>query len=182
MSAQRIAVTPGSAYAGAWAQLVRTLPYVRPERALDVGPGDVVLVIGAHPDDETFGAGAGVASLTRAGCGCTPCHVRRRGCSGPRGTKAGGLGRPAPLVHVDVAGRRHQVEVEEQMMGVDGRRNQTTVEEPDARGEPHLAVDLPAARCRFGAQPVPAERDAHTPYRPGRGRAPASPMILSAFA
>jgi hypothetical protein len=57
MPAQRIAVTPGSAYAGAWAQLVRTLPYVRPERALDVGPGDVVLVIGAHPDDETFGAG-----------------------------------------------------------------------------------------------------------------------------
>jgi hypothetical protein len=67
MPAQRIAVTPGSAYAGAWAQLVKTLPYVRPERALDVGPGDVVLVIGAHPDDETFGAGAGVASLTRAG-------------------------------------------------------------------------------------------------------------------
>jgi hypothetical protein len=67
MPAQRIAVTPGSAYAGAWAQLVRTLQYVRPERALDVGRGDIVLVIGAHPDDETFGAGAGVASLTRAG-------------------------------------------------------------------------------------------------------------------
>jgi LmbE family N-acetylglucosaminyl deacetylase len=67
MPTQRIAVTPDSAYTGAWTQLVRTLPDAPPERALGVGPGDVVLVIGAHPDDETLGAGASIAALSRAG-------------------------------------------------------------------------------------------------------------------
>jgi len=67
MATQRVAVTPDSAYAGDWTQLVRTLPDARPERVLGVGPGDVVLVIGAHPDDETFGAGASIAALSKAG-------------------------------------------------------------------------------------------------------------------
>ena len=38
-----------------------------PLTGLDVAPGDRVLFVGAHPDDETYGAGATLAALARLG-------------------------------------------------------------------------------------------------------------------
>lgn len=41
--------------------------HVDPVEALGVAPGDVVLVVGAHPDDETLGSGATLAELATRG-------------------------------------------------------------------------------------------------------------------
>lgn len=67
MTAQRITVTPDSVYGELWAQRLSRLPGVSPEIGIGVGAGDVVLVVGAHPDDETFGFGASMATLSAAG-------------------------------------------------------------------------------------------------------------------
>ena len=58
------AVTPPSRYADQWRARLTRLPAYDPRTALGLSPGDTVLVIGAHPDDETFGAGATIAELT----------------------------------------------------------------------------------------------------------------------
>lgn len=67
MTAGRVELTRGSVYADQWATALSGPDRVAPQSALGVCPGDVVLVVGAHPDDETFGFGASVASLCRAG-------------------------------------------------------------------------------------------------------------------
>jgi LmbE family N-acetylglucosaminyl deacetylase len=67
MAADRIPVTPAPLYGKEWTHLLLKRPEVTAERGLRVGPGDVVLVVGAHPDDETFGVGGTIASLAAAG-------------------------------------------------------------------------------------------------------------------
>jgi LmbE family N-acetylglucosaminyl deacetylase len=67
MAVERIPVTPASVYGKDWTDRLRELPDVSPQQGLQVGPGDAVAVVGAHPDDETFGAGATVAALARSG-------------------------------------------------------------------------------------------------------------------
>ena len=63
----RVEVTPKSRYLDDWDRIAATLPTRTPTEALGVRPGDDVLVLAAHPDDETLGAGATVAALVAAG-------------------------------------------------------------------------------------------------------------------
>jgi len=60
----RLAVTPPSEYARAWRQRAADLTGAPPLQALGLQRRDVVVVLGAHPDDETFGLGATIAELT----------------------------------------------------------------------------------------------------------------------
>ncbi len=60
-------VTPPSEYAAAWRQQAAELDQAAPAQALGLGRGEVVLVLGAHPDDETFGLGATIAQLAFEG-------------------------------------------------------------------------------------------------------------------
>ncbi len=62
-----VEVTPPSRFDAQWAAELSSIPATPPAVFLGVGSGDVVLVVGAHPDDETFGAGATIASLVQAG-------------------------------------------------------------------------------------------------------------------
>lgn len=62
-----VAVTPASVHLTEWAALAARLPRADPASAMSLAPGDTALVVVAHPDDETFGLGATVATLTRAG-------------------------------------------------------------------------------------------------------------------
>ena len=63
----RVEVTPRSRYLDEWVRVADTLPTRTPAEAFSVRPGDDVLVLAAHPDDETLGAGATVAALVMAG-------------------------------------------------------------------------------------------------------------------
>jgi LmbE family N-acetylglucosaminyl deacetylase len=67
MAVNRIRVTPAPVYGKEWTDLLVGVPEVTAEQGLHVGRGDVVLVVGAHPDDETFGVGGAIASLAAAG-------------------------------------------------------------------------------------------------------------------
>ena len=67
MAVDRIRVTPGPVYGKEWADLLLGVPEVTAADGLRVGPGDVVLAVGAHPDDETFGIGGTIASLAADG-------------------------------------------------------------------------------------------------------------------
>ncbi len=62
-------VTPPSVYAEEWARRARGLPTGPPSSVLSLAAGASVLVVVAHPDDETFGAGATLSSLVLAGVG-----------------------------------------------------------------------------------------------------------------
>lgn len=60
-------VTPPSRYAAAWLDRARYLPRMNPATDLGLSPGDHVLMTTAHPDDETFAAGATLAALSQLG-------------------------------------------------------------------------------------------------------------------
>lgn len=59
--------TPPSVHAPSWARALGPLPARSPADLLDAGPGSTLLVVTAHPDDETFGAGATLARLALEG-------------------------------------------------------------------------------------------------------------------
>lgn len=60
-------VTPRTTYADEWRERLLLQPSTPPEIALCVAPGDRVVFVGAHPDDETFAAGATLSALARIG-------------------------------------------------------------------------------------------------------------------
>ena len=64
-------VTPGPVYAAAWSKRLLETPPVLPSDAVDLHGGQGLLVVVAHPDDETLALGATLADLAASGCGCT---------------------------------------------------------------------------------------------------------------
>ncbi len=64
---ERLTVTPPSEYAAAWRRQAADLVGLSPLTALGLHAGDVAVVLGAHPDDETFGLGATIAELASEG-------------------------------------------------------------------------------------------------------------------
>lgn len=63
----RATVTPPSRRTEAWRAALSTTPHAMPGQALGVRAGDVVTFVAAHPDDETFAAGATLAQLALDG-------------------------------------------------------------------------------------------------------------------
>ena len=64
---RRALTPPPSVFGRSWLDRLRSVPARRAEQALAAGAGDTVLIVTAHPDDETLGVGATVASLVEAG-------------------------------------------------------------------------------------------------------------------
>lgn len=65
-------VTPPSVYAEAWRRRLLDAGSATPTEALSLAPGQSVLAVGAHPDDETLAMGATLAHLAMDG---VPVHV-----------------------------------------------------------------------------------------------------------
>ncbi|MGI8577874.1 MAG: PIG-L deacetylase family protein [Nocardioidaceae bacterium] len=66
-STRAIEVTPSSRFTEPWRRRLSTVESASPYAALGLAAGATVLVLGAHPDDETVGLGATIAWLTRRG-------------------------------------------------------------------------------------------------------------------
>lgn len=62
-----IRLTPDSVHAGRWRDRLAHVPPLAPAEAVPVRAGDVLLVVVAHPDDETLGLGATLAELAAGG-------------------------------------------------------------------------------------------------------------------
>jgi LmbE family N-acetylglucosaminyl deacetylase len=60
-------VTPGSSFGEAWRRRLDASPHEAAATAFRVSPGDAVVVVVAHPDDETLAMGAALARLGRDG-------------------------------------------------------------------------------------------------------------------
>lgn len=60
-------LTPDSVYAEQWSRRLAAARPVPPADAVNVRTGDVLLVVVAHPDDETLALGATLAELSAAG-------------------------------------------------------------------------------------------------------------------
>lgn len=63
----RIYPTPPPVFSGAWRDRLAEAPAVAPAEAFGLSAGDCLLVVGAHPDDETLGVGAALADLATLG-------------------------------------------------------------------------------------------------------------------
>ena len=63
----RINLTPPPVFGAEWRDLLAEAPAVPPAEAFGLAAGDCVLVVGAHPDDETLGVGAALADLATVG-------------------------------------------------------------------------------------------------------------------
>lgn len=63
----RARVTPPSTYGAVWRDRLDLVAPVAPHAAFGVGRGDRVLVVTAHPDDETLAMGAALAALAADG-------------------------------------------------------------------------------------------------------------------
>lgn len=62
-----VPLSPASRHTGAWAERLAVLPAHRPDHGLGLRGGDGVLVLTAHPDDESLAAGGTLAALAAAG-------------------------------------------------------------------------------------------------------------------
>lgn len=60
-------VTPGSAFGAAWRRRLDASPREEAATAFGVGRGDALVVVVAHPDDETLAMGAALARMARDG-------------------------------------------------------------------------------------------------------------------
>jgi hypothetical protein len=60
-------VTPDSVYAEQWVRRLEGTPAVPAAEAVAVRSGEVLLVVVAHPDDETLALGGTLAELASAG-------------------------------------------------------------------------------------------------------------------
>ncbi len=63
----RLEVTPPSRYGDQWSVLAEKRRSATPRELLGIEARDSVIVVGAHPDDETLGLGAGIAQLVADG-------------------------------------------------------------------------------------------------------------------
>lgn len=84
-STGRIAVTPPSLYADQLRALLDRVPTRSPRVALGLDRGDSVVVLGAHPDDETFGLGATISELGADG---VDVHLVSLSVERPRSTSS----------------------------------------------------------------------------------------------
>lgn len=66
-AAPRISVTPPPVFGAEWRDRLAEAATLDPLDAFGLSPGGSVLVIGAHPDDETLGVGATLADLSTLG-------------------------------------------------------------------------------------------------------------------
>lgn len=66
-AASRTSITPPPVHGLGWREVLHDSPAAAPHTALGLSAGDRLLVVGAHPDDETLGAGAALADLSTVG-------------------------------------------------------------------------------------------------------------------
>lgn len=120
-----VEVTPAAVYTEAWAARLLGGRAVDPMTQLDLQPGDVVLAVVAHPDDETLAMGSVVAELAGRG---VAVHVVSLSCG------------EAALRHVgrEVTGLGQRRRAELRSAGAAlGARSATALSWPDGSLEQH---------------------------------------------